>query len=91
MNVLGIDLLLFGRFTGAFIAGALAFASVPLAILLGSMMPWLDQAKVGPLRPEDYLYAYFLIALPTMFVTAGRLPSCFLPSPVRATSTIPCF
>jgi aminopeptidase N len=62
---------LFGRFTGAFIAGALAFASVPLAILVGSQMPWLDAMKLGPFRPEDYLYAYFLIALPTLFVTAA--------------------
>ena len=62
---------LFGRFTGAFIAGVLAFATVPLAILLGSMMPWLDMAKVGPFRPEDYLYAYFLVALPTLFMTAA--------------------
>ncbi len=62
---------LFGRFTGAFIAGALAFASVPLAILVGSKMPWLDPVKLGPFRPEDYLYAYFLIAVPTLFVTSA--------------------
>jgi aminopeptidase N len=59
---------LFGRFTGAFIAGMLAYASVPLGILIGTLMPWLDPVKLGAFRPEDYLYAYFLVALPTLFV-----------------------
>lgn len=60
---------LIGRFTGAFIAGALAFASVPLGILIGSFMPWLDPVKVGAFHPAHYLYAYFLIAVPTLLVT----------------------
>jgi len=59
---------LFGRFSGAFIAGMIAFASVPLGILIGSWMPWLDPMKLGPLRPEDYLYATFLVAMPTLLV-----------------------
>jgi ABC-2 type transport system permease protein len=65
---------LFGRFLGAFIAGCLAFASVPLAMLVGSVMPWLDPEKVGPLRIDDYLYVYFLLCVPTLFVTGS---ACF--------------
>ena len=65
---------LFGRFTGAFAAGCLAFASVPLAMLIGSFMPWLDPDKVGPLRIGDYLYVYFLLCVPTLFVTGA---ACF--------------
>jgi ABC-2 type transport system permease protein len=59
---------LFGRFTGAFAAGCVAFASVPLAMLLGSFMPWLDAEKLGPFRPGDYLHVYALICLPTLLV-----------------------
>ncbi len=59
---------LFGRFAGASFAGMLAFSSVPLGILIGSWMPWLDPMKLGPLRPEDYFYAYFLVALPTLLM-----------------------
>jgi ABC-2 type transport system permease protein len=59
---------LFGRFTGAFIAGALAFASVPLGILVGSLMPWLDPVKVGAFHIDHYLYAYFVVAVPTLLV-----------------------
>ena len=49
---------LFGRFTGAYCAAAVMILSLPLGIIVGSMMPWLDPVKVGPFRPEDYLYAY---------------------------------
>ena len=59
---------LFGRFTGAFVAGALMMLSLPLGILVGTLMPWLDPSKIGPFRPEDYLYAYFFLVLPTIFV-----------------------
>ncbi len=59
---------LFGRFTGAFTAGALTIVSLPLGIVVSVKMPWLDPLKVGPFRPEDYLYAYTVILLPPMFV-----------------------
>lgn len=59
---------LFGRFTGAFIAGCIGFAAVPVALLLGSVMPWLDPETLGPVRPDHYLFAYFILALPTLFI-----------------------
>lgn len=62
---------LFGRFTGAFAAEALVFAAVPLGILLGTLMPWVDALKLGPFRPQDYLYAYFFVSLPTLFVLSA--------------------
>jgi aminopeptidase N len=62
---------LFGRFAGAFVAGALAFASVPIAILIGTLMPWVDPMKVGAFHLNDYLYAYFVVAIPTLFLTGA--------------------
>ena len=62
---------LFGRFTGAFIAGLIAFLAVPLAIMVGAMMPWLDPAKIGPFRLGDYLFAYGIMAAPTLFLTSA--------------------
>ncbi|MGA7673795.1 MAG: M1 family aminopeptidase [Rhizomicrobium sp.] len=59
---------LFGRFAGAFVAGMIAYLSVPLGILIGSFMPWLDPVKLGPFQPEVYLYAYFLVAMPTLLM-----------------------
>jgi len=62
---------LIGRFSGAFAAAALAFLVVPLAILAGSVMPWLDRETVGPFKLDAYLFAYFVIALPGLWLTSA--------------------
>lgn len=66
---------LFGRFTGAFGAVALSFLAVPLAIFLGAaagpFLPWVDSETLGPNSIEPYLYAYFGLALPAIFVTSA--------------------
>ena len=62
---------LMGRFLGAFVAAAITFLAVPLAIWIGSMMPWVDSETLGPNRLSDYAYAYFLLALPNLLLTAA--------------------
>ena len=62
---------LFGRFTGAFLAVAIAFLAVPLAIFVGSLMPWVDAETLGPNRIGDYVFAYFWLALPGLFLTSA--------------------
>jgi len=62
---------LVGRFAGASAAALLVLASVPLAILLGSWMPWQDIEKIGPLRLGDYAFALFAFALPTLLITSA--------------------
>jgi hypothetical protein len=62
---------LFGRFAGALAAAVLVYAAVPLAVFLGSTMPWLDQETVGPNRIGDYFYSFFLLALPTIFAMSA--------------------
>ena len=62
---------LMGRFLGAFVAAAITFLAVPLAIWLGSLMPWVDAETLGPNRLSDYAYAYFLLALPNLLLTAA--------------------
>ncbi len=64
---------LFGRFTGAFFASALAFSAVPIGLFVGIFMPWLDQERVGPIEPSHYLIAYLFHALPTLFVVSAFL------------------
>ncbi|HEX6904903.1 MAG TPA: M1 family aminopeptidase [Thermoanaerobaculia bacterium] len=58
----------FGRFLGAFGIAALCMLVLPLASLIGSMMPWAPPAQLGPNRLVDHLYGYFLIALPNLFL-----------------------
>ena len=41
---------LMGRFAGALAATMMVYAAVPLAIFLGSTMPWLDKETIGPNR-----------------------------------------
>ena len=62
---------LLARFLGAFGAAAVAFLAVPLAIWLGSFMPWVDPETLGPNRLGPYAYSYFLLALPDLFMTAA--------------------
>jgi ABC-2 type transport system permease protein len=62
---------LMGRFAGAFGAILVAFLAVPLAILVGSLMPWVDPEKLGPLRLGDYAYNYLFLVIPALFVPAA--------------------
>jgi ABC-2 type transport system permease protein len=62
---------LVGRFTGAWLVALLVMTSVPLAMLVGSLMPWLDSEKVGPFVASHYLYALFVYTAPTMLVSGA--------------------
>ncbi len=64
---------LFGRFTGAFLASVVAFAAVPIGLLIGAQMPWLDQERMGPLVLSHYVTAFFLYAVPTLFIVSAFL------------------
>ena len=60
-----------GRFVGAFAIAAVCIPVVSLAIIVGSMMPWAPAAQIGPHRVVDHLYAYFVVALPNLFIHAA--------------------
>ncbi|MDP1630971.1 MAG: M1 family aminopeptidase [Caulobacter sp.] len=62
---------LYGRFTGAFAAVCLSFLAIPAAIAVGSFMPWVDPETLGPLTLEPFLFAYFALALPALFLTSS--------------------
>ena len=62
---------LMGRFVGAYLAAAVTFLAVPLAIWLGSLMPWIDPDTLGPNRLADYLRVYAVLALPNLLLTAA--------------------
>jgi len=62
---------LYGRFTGAFLAAAISFLVVPLAIWIGSFMPWIDPERLGPNDLHAYLFSYFALALPSILLTSA--------------------
>ena len=59
---------LVGRFGGSIAAALVVMASVPLAIAVGSTMPWLDAEKIGPFVPWHYGYALLVFCLPTLLI-----------------------
>lgn len=68
---LGKGAYLGGRFAGSATASFLVLACMPLAVALGSAMPWLDPEKVGPFVPGHYLWALAVYAVPTMLIVAA--------------------
>jgi len=65
-----VDYLL-GRFGGSLLVACAVFLGVMLAIVVGSMMPWLDPARVGPFLPGPYLQAALYLVLPNLFLTGA--------------------
>ncbi|ANP45654.1 ABC transporter permease/M1 family aminopeptidase [Candidatus Viadribacter manganicus] len=61
---------LFGRFTGAFMASMIVLTAVPIGMMVGSFMPWVDPETMGPFVPMHYLYGYFVAGVPTLFLCA---------------------
>jgi ABC-2 type transport system permease protein len=60
-----------GRFLGAFAVQLVIFASVGLGTWVGTLTPWLDQARVGPQMASAFLQPYVINVLPNLlFLTA---------------------
>ena len=55
---------LLGRFMGAYVASLLPFLGVSVGVLIGILMPGVDQEKVGPFMPLAYLYSFLVFVLP---------------------------
>lgn len=62
---------LIGRFLGAFAVAFLVCCAVPLAMIVGAAMPWLDPEKVGPLVLSHYVWALLVYDLPTLLVMSA--------------------
>jgi ABC-type transport system involved in multi-copper enzyme maturation permease subunit len=60
-----------GRFTGALIVNALVFVGIPLGLLVGSLMPWLDAERMGPVHLAYYVQPYLVFVLPDLLLTGA--------------------
>ena len=56
---------LLGRFGGGFTASLAIMLAVALGLWLGSLMPWLDQARLGPTPWTAYAWAFGVLVIPT--------------------------
>ncbi len=59
---------LLGRFFGGLLTASFVLAVTALAMAVGSFMPWLDSARVGPFMPAAYIQPLVVFVVPTLFV-----------------------
>lgn len=57
-----------GRFLGAYLICLTVFAMVPLGILIGSLMPWVDGERIGPNSLMMYLQPFLIFSTTTIFI-----------------------
>ena len=62
---------LVGRFVGALVVALAVFVPVALAVLLGSLMPWLEPERVGPFRAGPYLQGLLIFVVPNVLFTGS--------------------
>jgi ABC-2 type transport system permease protein len=62
---------LLGRFLAGLGVSFAAFLGVPLGMMIGSLMPWIDPQRLGPFMPQAYIYALLAIALPNIILSAA--------------------
>lgn len=60
-----------GRFIGSYLVVVLVFAAVPLGILLGSFMPWVDASRFGVTQLSYYWQPYLLLSVPNLFILSA--------------------
>ncbi|HET8797452.1 MAG TPA: hypothetical protein VFO89_07185, partial [Thermoanaerobaculia bacterium] len=60
-----------GRFIGSFLVAVLVFLGVAGAVMLGSAMPWIDQAQLGPFQLWPYVYSMLVIVVPNLFLAGA--------------------
>src|SRR5262245_46141568 len=57
-----------GRFLGALLTEVLILTSVGLGAFLGTLMPGLDPARVGPSQPLAFLQPYWTLVVPNLII-----------------------
>ncbi|MBL4631626.1 MAG: hypothetical protein JKY14_10875 [Paraglaciecola sp.] len=57
-----------GRFFGAYLICLTVFSMVPLGILMGSLMPWVDGERIGPNSLMMYLQPFLIFSTTTIFI-----------------------
>ncbi len=57
-----------GRFTGSFIVAVLVYLGVSLAIIIGSLMPWIEKERLGPFELWPYLFSVLVLVLPNLLL-----------------------
>ena len=62
-----------GRFLGGLAIAWAGFAALPLGMIVGTFMPWVDPETIGPNRLGHYGWYYLIVAMPNIFMLAAVL------------------
>lgn len=60
-----------GRFTGSFIVAVMVFLGVSLAILIGSLMPWIEKERLGAFELWPYVYSLLVMTVPNLLLAGA--------------------
>ncbi|HET6232278.1 MAG TPA: hypothetical protein VFE05_19545, partial [Longimicrobiaceae bacterium] len=60
-----------GRFTGSILVTLVVFLGIPLGILIGSLMPYLERERFGPTLPMAYVAPFFILVLPNLLLAGA--------------------
>ncbi|HRF83027.1 MAG TPA: M1 family aminopeptidase [Pseudoxanthomonas sp.] len=64
---------LLGRFGGGFLASLAIMLATALGLWLGSLMPWLDQARLGPTPWAAYAWGFGVLVIPNLLFLSALL------------------
>jgi ABC-2 type transport system permease protein len=57
-----------GRFAGAYAASVVMTLSIVPAIVIGSLMPWLEPERIGPFLWQPYVWGFVFMVLPNLLI-----------------------
>ncbi|HEX7339082.1 MAG TPA: M1 family aminopeptidase [Rhodanobacteraceae bacterium] len=60
-----------GRFAAGFAVAVLVLLAAMFGMLLGTFMPWINAARVGPTLLAPWLWSFAVLALPNMLLVAA--------------------
>ena len=62
-----------GRFLAGYLISVAVLLCCALGLLLGGLMPWVDQARIGPIAWSAYAWTFAVMLLPNLLFMAGLL------------------
>jgi ABC-type transport system involved in multi-copper enzyme maturation permease subunit len=62
---------LFGRFFGSLLVAILVYFAVAIAIYVGSLMPWLEQERIGAFFLAPYVSSIVYLVIPNLFLAGA--------------------
>ena len=60
-----------GRFFGSFLIMVFVHVGIPLGLLIGSLMPWVDKTKMLPVNLMAYLAPFAVLIIPSVLVLSA--------------------